>query len=503
MLTRRGLLAGLGAAALPIEASDGNSPVGSPVFDLIVVGGGTAGLSAAIAAGERGRRVLVLEAAQAVGGTLFLSGGMMAAAGTRRQGRAGIVDSPQRHFDDVMAISRGTADPVVLKAAVTHAAAAVDWLEELGVKVPARFPISGPPYHDAYSVPRYVAPVGGGRGILAAMQQPLSRLVAGGRVILRTGAAVTGLVESGPTRVSGVAIEVPGAGTQRFFGDAVLLATGGYTANAGMVNRLEGKPDYALGTYPQSQGAGLDLAASVGGHIRGGDKRCPGVGAILASRQYPSPVLAWARWWPPDRPPWEIQVNALGQRFFREDAPSFDVQEQALAKQPGERAWIIFDERIRRESPPLVTGVDGKPWAREQLGAALGRGGPMFNSAGRIEDLAGRAGLPAGPLARTIAAFNQSVRSGRDPMGRRHMPRPLEEPPFHAIETHGTVYVSAAGVAVDHQLRVMRENGQAIRGLYAAGEILGAGQLMGRSICGGMMVTPALALGRHLGSTLV
>ncbi len=498
--SRRVLVGGLVAGGLFAVRRASASP--EPPADIVVIGGGTAGLSLAIAAAARGLRVTVVEAAGAVGGTLFMSGGMMAAAGTRQQRRQGIEDSPARHYADVMRLSGDTADPAILRLSVREAAPTVEWLVDAGLVVPDRFPIAGPPFHDPYSVPRYVAPVGGGRGILRVLEELLRPQVAAGRVSLQTGMAATRLVEASPGTVAGAEASDTTGRVHRLLGAATVLTTGGYTANPQLVAALDGRPDYAHGTYPYSRGDAVSLARAVGGYVRGADKRLPGVGAILASHRYPSPVVGWSRWWPVDRPPWEIQVNAAGARFFAEDVPSFDAQEKALARQPSERAWIVFDADVLARAPPLVTRPDGTAWSREELRAAFDRPMPMFQRGASWADLAALAGIDARGLAATVRNYNAAVGGGRDAFGRRFLPVALRTPPFFAIETHGTLYVSAGGIAVDDRLRVVRRDGSAIRGLYAAGEVLGAGQLMGRSISGGMTVTPSLALGRHLGMTL-
>jgi fumarate reductase flavoprotein subunit len=83
------------------------------------------------------------------------------------------------------------------------------------------------------------------------------------------------------------------------------------------------------------------------------------------------------------------------------------------------------------------------------------------------------------------------------------MPRPIATAPFYAIELQSWNLTSYAGLAVDGRLRVTRRDGTPIPGLYAAGELLGMGQLMGRAVCGGMAVMPALALGRLLGNEIL
>ena len=102
-----------------------------------------------------------------------------------------------------------------------------------------------------------------------------------------------------------------------------------------------------------------------------------------------------------------------------------------------------------------------------------------------------------------MARYNQGVLTGHDLFGRVHKPLPIAKPPFYAIRVQGYSVTSTAGLAVDTKLRVIRETGDPIPNLYAAGELLGSGQTMGRSFCGGMMITPALTFGRLLGQRML
>ena len=112
-------------------------------FDLIVIGAGTAGLPAAIFAAERGASILLLDAAPEIGGTLHLSSGQMSAAGTRLQKKKGIEDSPALHLNDIMRISKGTADPMLAGLAVNNAADTLDWLEDIGFAPLPAHPVKG------------------------------------------------------------------------------------------------------------------------------------------------------------------------------------------------------------------------------------------------------------------------------------------------------------------------------------------------------------------------
>ena len=106
----------------------------SEQWDVIIIGAGTAGLPAAIFTAERSEKILVLDAAPEIGGTLHLSSGQMSAAGTRLQKEKGIEDTPALHIEDIMRISNNTADRQLAGFAVDNAAETLDWLETIGFR---------------------------------------------------------------------------------------------------------------------------------------------------------------------------------------------------------------------------------------------------------------------------------------------------------------------------------------------------------------------------------
>ncbi|MGA0085448.1 MAG: FAD-dependent oxidoreductase, partial [Steroidobacteraceae bacterium] len=136
-------MAGTAVLALPAGSQAAIASLADTVYDLVIVGAGTAGLPAAIFAAQRGAKVILLEAAGQIGGTLHLSTGQMSAAGTRLQRAKGIKDTPDMHYDDVMRISRGTADPVLTRLAVDAAAETFDWLMDRGFAPLDEHPILG------------------------------------------------------------------------------------------------------------------------------------------------------------------------------------------------------------------------------------------------------------------------------------------------------------------------------------------------------------------------
>ena len=470
-------------------------------WDLIVVGGGNAGLPAAIFAAERGARVLIIDAAAQLGGTLYLSTGQMSAAGTKLQKSKGIVDSPQSHYDDVMRISGNTANPQLVHLAVNNAAAAFDWLTDHGFAALPEHPITGTT-HEPYSHPRYAWGHEGGLSILKVLQAQLQPHIDSGRVQLQLKTEVTRLLQARDGSVRGVEVKNSESTKTERLAHNTLLTSGGYTDNRAMFEKYEGHRSYVRATYPYSQGAGYSLGEAAGGFVRGGQHHTPLFGAVLASADYPAALRALVRNFPPDRPPYEIFVDRRGKRFIREDVPSHTAFEYALGQQPDERCWVVFDEAIFKAAPPLAVKWGGK-LTQQDLRTLFDSGAPFFYRSNSIAELARLTGVNANGLDATIHEYNHAQATGQDKLGRKHMPLPIAAAPYYAIRLQSWNLTSYAGLTVDGRLRVMRRNGTPIRNLYAAGELLGMGQLMGHSVCGGMSVMPALALGRLFGHQIL
>ena len=466
------------------------------LWDFIVVGAGTAGLPFALFAARRGARILLIDAASRVGGNLHQANGQISGAGTRLQRSLGITDSAQRHFDDVMRVSQGTADRDIVRLTADHAGAMIDWLMDGGLTPLPGHPVTGDaPGRPMYSVRRYLWAKNEGRDILEVINRQLEPELVRGRIVAQLDTRVSELLTDERGAVEGVRALHAGQSLV-FRGNTVLLTSGGYAANPQLFRRLCGFPNYSSGAFPFAQGDGLELATSVGGFLRGRDKYRSGFGSILSGESFPAKVTGRFITFPQIRQPWELYVNVLGERFVREDEPLQREREQALLHQPELRYWIIFDEAIFREAPPGVAG-----WSREQMRAAFDSH-PMFARADTLEALAQRLGMDAVAVAHTVAAYNAALPGGTDPLGREYRPRPVGEAPFYAIRHQGHSATSAVGVVVDRRLRVLQGGGNPVPNLYAAGEILGSGASMGNAFAAGMMLTPALTFGKLLGSSL-
>jgi fumarate reductase flavoprotein subunit len=492
-VNRRAVLAA--AASLPLWSSaltHGSTP---KHYDVIVIGGGTAGIPCALFAAMGGAKVLLVEKSPALGGTLFWSTGQIAGAGTIFQERQGIIDTPDAHFDDCMRINHGTADPALTRLTVDHAGDTINWLAERGFEVMEGHPVTGIG-HDHFTVRRYQQGVKSGLSILDAFLPSLTTMIERGSITLLTGTDATNLIQDGRGQVTGITISGP-AGVRDISGSHVVIAAGGCAANPRLFEELHGVPLYAKTAYPTSQGDGLILGLSAGGAIVGGDKYACLPGLVPDAFQFPCQMFAYAPLNPAIRMPWEILVNARGERFVQEDHPSVHHIERSVYQQPAHRHWAIFDANMLEKSEPIIP-----KWSRERLAEEY-QTHPMFHSAMSIEGLALKAGLNPVALQRTVSDYNLRLREGRDDVfGRRVRPAPLATPPYYSIAMQGWTLVSFAGLKVNPRLQVVSDAGQPIPNLYAIGEVIGAGATSGAAYTNGMLVTPAITFGRILGTNL-
>lgn len=467
------------------------------ILDVVIVGGGTSGLSAAIFAAERFAKVLLLDTADALGGTLWVANGQLSAAGTRLQKERGIEDSPQAHFDDIMRLSRGTVNEALVRLAVWNAANTFDWLMDQGFDVDPACPVDGVG-HEPYSRARYYWGLQGGASVRNILVAGALKAQSDGALDIRLQHRVTRLLTDENSNICGVVAQDAQDSAHTFHARHVVLASGGYTANPDLYQQLNGRPLYTNLPYRHSQGDGYLLGQSVGGTLRGAENFFCNFGFLLAGEDARPAMVGRLNTYPQKRLPWEIYVNVHGQRFVREDMESVDARENALLEQPDQRYWVIFDQAIVEQAPPFIAGYDAAA-----IQALFDEGRPFFYKAPTLQELARQAGIDHQGLHSAVRGYNYGVASGNDFFGRKHLPLPIGQGPYYALRVQGAAVSSAVGLTVDDSLRVLRADGSVVGGLWACGEILGASQTMGRAVCGGMMATPALTFGRLLGQKLI
>ncbi|MGH3276497.1 MAG: FAD-dependent oxidoreductase, partial [Streptosporangiaceae bacterium] len=210
--------------------------------DVIVAGAGTAGLAAAVEAAQAGLQVTVIEQSGQVGGTLWRSWAQMSAGGTSLQRQHGIHDTPELHFDDVMRISKNTADPRLVRLAVEHAPATIEWLMAAGFDMDPAAPAILH-FHEPYSLPRTYWGRHGGRSVLEVLLLKFERARASGAITVRLGTRLTSIAAGQGGHVDGIRVQSAGDPEEDLRAPAVILAAGGYAGNPGLFPGLtEGAP---------------------------------------------------------------------------------------------------------------------------------------------------------------------------------------------------------------------------------------------------------------------
>jgi fumarate reductase flavoprotein subunit len=488
--------------AEPVEASARQQ---KKIFDIIIVGAGTAGIPCAIEAAKAGlERILVIEKANVIGGTLHWTVAHLSGGGSNSQKARGIEDSPEEHFADVMRISHTTADPVLTRLATEEAPKTLDWLESLGFPFDKNSPaiLHG---HVPYTKARtHFANVTRGGIVFLSLLLPIwDEYVQKGVITPLLGHSLTELcTENG--NVIGVKAE-NGGKVYEYYAPKVILTTGGYAANAEFFKKVTpNAPPLFSTANPTSQGEGITSATRIGARFHNAEKHNVSLGGIETAPNSQR-VDFWDAWAvvfsSAYRKTREIYLNDDGKRFMNEDEPSADVRERAVMAQANWRFWVVFDERSLRKSheanEPLV-----RQWlTRESVRNHAARG-TYLRTAQTLGELAQKCEIDVGNCENAVHLFNAGVHGTPDEFGRTTFLAPIQEAPFYALRVNASSLISFGGLAVNSDLQVLNAEGAPIHGLYAAGEILGAAATSGNAFCGGMLITPAISFGRILGKSM-
>ncbi len=440
------------------------NPKSEQPVDGIVVGAGAAGLVGALAAAHHGANVLLLERDLAGLSNFLVSGGLFPAAGSRFQRAAGIDDSPALFAADIRAKGGAAVNEAIVDVLSARTVDATHFLAAVvGIDLHVMANITAP----GHSVPRlHATPNESGRELHGFMR---AAALAHPRIRVIDRAEVTGLIVNSAGRaVGGVEARVAG-GPMRYEARAVLLATGGFAGNLALLREFIPEMADALhiGAGP-NDGCGIVWARAMGADV-----------ALMDGYQGQGHVnpLKGTRLGMALPPLGAFMVNRNGLRFVNEDIGPSELGAVVLG-QPGGVALEVFDQRIL--DIVMKQGPVRDAWA---AGAVIE--GPDLVSIAR------KAGVPHDPLAATFDAFARATREkGGDPMGRARFAEPLT-PPLYASWVTGALAHTQGGLAVDTRARVLRADGNAIAGLYAAGGV--AAGLCGR---GGAGYLPGNGLGQ-------
>ena len=431
--------------------------------EIVIIGAGGAGMTAAIMLQQAGKDFVILEKMPYVGGNTTKATGGMNASETHYQKEQGIEDSNALFAADTMKGGHALNDSSLVAVMANSSAGAIDWLDTIGAELP-KISFSG-----GASVNRIHAPADGsgvGAYLVDRFSAKLNEL--GVKVMLET--AATELLTDEDGKIAGVKAVGPDA-IYTINARAVILASGGFGANEAMYTTY--RPDLK-GTVttnaPGATGDGIVMAQALGADLVDIEQ----IQLHPTVEQTTSILITESV-----RGDGAILVNQGGVRFTNELLTRDAVSAAELA-QEGSYAYIIFDQKLRDNLKAVEKYV--------KSGITV--------QADTIEGLAEQLGIDPATLAKTLNDWNEIVKNQRDTQFGRTtgMKEDLTTAPYYAIKIAPGIHHTMGGVKINTAAEVINTEGAAIPGLFAAGEVCGG--VHGGNRLGGNAVADIVIFGR-------
>ena len=447
-------------------------------YDVVVIGAGGAGFSAAITARNAGANVVLLEKMPAVGGNSLISGAEMNVAKNWVQPKLGINDdSPELHAQDTFKGGDGKGDMKVINVMTHEALDAAKWCRDyLGV----RFEDDNLFFFGGHSRKRALIPVGHtGTEFIAKFQAKADEL----GIPVITNMKAEELIKDKDGRVVGVKATMDGSEYTFNAKGGVVLATGGFGANPEMVKKYNPKIDERFKTTdaPGTTGEALYMAERAGaqlvnmGYIQTYPICDPISGAIE--------LIADARF------DGAIMLNQEGKRFV-EELQRRDVMSKAILEQTGKYCYAIFNGEIEKRSHAITHHQD-----EVEVFTKTG----ILHKADTIEGIADFFKIPVDNLKATIARGNEFARTGKDlDFNYRSRFVDLSTGPYWIYRGVPSVHHTMGGLKINPKAEVLDANDKPIPGLWAAGEVTGG--VLGARRLEGAGLTAAIVYGRIAGT---
>ncbi len=482
----------IGAFTCLLNACTSNPPPTDA--DVIVIGSGIAGLSAALEANAHAANVLIIETASVAGGHAVKAGGF-ALVGTPLQERKGLKDTPNLAFDGLMTWGEDP-DPDWVRLFVENSRSEIhDWLGGFGI----RFTILLDTPED--TVPRFHFAGGAAVNVIVPM---LREAVTRDNLEFIMNAEAVDLAMNETGRYN-VRIRNTRSGVQRnYTAPAVIIATGGFQSNLDLVRQNFHPRDSEHGAAPErlligsgqyATGTGIRLGQAAGAQLIRMDRQVTFING-LPDPHDPQRGLHVEN-------PAAIKINAKGNRFVNESAHSKTI-ESAVMRLDRRMHWLVFDDKGRKK-----LRIRGAVWLnRDTIVSEILDNPDSVHQANTITELATAAGLNADSLQATIDRYNRLVADGEDLDFARFGPlsgqtgsavQPVTSPPFYAVRLLPMTRKSMGGLAIDMNTQVIGPGNQPIEGLFAAGEVTGVAGINGSHGGSGTFLAPSVLTGRIAG----
>ncbi|MGL5543692.1 MAG: flavocytochrome c [Cetobacterium sp.] len=442
--------------------------------DVIVVGGGGAGLAAAVSAHQNGATVLVLEKMPRVGGNTLIAGSAYNAVDPKRQKPLGIEDSIDLHYKHTFEGGDKLGKPVLIKTFVENSYPGIEWLESLGMGFKDEiFTVLGALYPRSHKPEKPL-----GTGFIGTYEDYISKNK--GITVLTDTKVEDLILENG--RVVGVKATGRKENVTAKAKNGVVIATGGFGANVELRQQYNSKLTKAIPTtnHPGATGEVMLMAA---------EKAAANLVGLQYIQLLPmgDPVSGSLSGNIEGSVEDRIFVNKSGKRFVAEDERR-DVMTNALFEQEDAYMWTIVDTHT-------YPTEQGKNNFNETIEDLVKKGRAFKGET--VEELAAKIKVDPAVLKDTIDKFNVAVENKTDEFGRKLFANKLDKAPFYAGPRVPTVHHTMGGIEINEKTQVLDKAGNPIPGLFAAGEVTGG--LHGSNRLGGNALAEITVFGKIAG----
>lgn len=433
--------------------------------DIVIIGAGGAGLTAAIEATKNGANVIVVEKNAFMGGNTNYATGGMNAANTKLQAEKGVVDSAELFYQDTMKGGKDLNDPVLLKKLTEESSNAIDWLKEIGADL-TKLSRSGGQSVDRTHTTADGSPIGS--YLMTVFEKNIKDL----GIDVRLNTKATQII-SKDNQAAGIVVETADGQTYNIHAKAVIIASGGFGASQELV--VKNKPElegFGTTNHPGATGDAFYMLDALN------------VATVQMDQIQTHPTVV-----PVKNEMITEGVRGEGALLVNRDAVRFineletrDVVSKAILAQEGKTAFLILDSGVE-ERLASVTKY-------KKMG--------LLTEAATIEELAEKLGLSAEVLAKTVESYNTYFKTQNDvEFGRRVLAGSIEKGPFYAVEVAPAIHHTMGGIKINDQGEVLNTSDEVVTGLYAAGEVTGG--IHGGNRIGGNAVADIVVFGRIAG----
>lgn len=432
--------------------------------DVIVVGAGGSGISAAVRAETLGANVILIEKMPVIGGATALNAGTLIATGSRFQKESlkETKDSPELAAKDIFRVGKNRNDPVLVKQVTERVGGVVDWLV-YDLKIPYGPAATQYPDHSAN---RQLGVTGRSVNFLKLMREKFEHM--GGKLMLETRAQE--LLRDKDGRVVGVRATDAAGNTVELTSKAVILASGGYGAVKSMLPKEMNQ--YVFYGLDSETGDGFKMATAIGADTINMDlvkmypqgvETVPGHGLAATASSTDTMKKSGA-----------IYVNRDGQRYVNELASLGELTDTTVA-QPGHIAYIVMDKKAWKEyvNKSLEDRLVPDEATLMKWTKIVNNGRPVMAVADDLKKAAEVMGVNPDGLTKTVKEWNDMVAAGKDTKFGRKIVGGLGEGPFYIVEQKVRYQTTLGGLRAGEGMRILDKNGKPIEGLYGAGCVVG------------------------------